>query len=155
AEKRVSKFARPGHWRVPTFQPRASRGGRQDHRVTMPPVAQECEFPIDAESKECVLFLWRARFVWPCTLARPPARWTKQGYSHAKFKISLGDVQVNISSFQAHSRDPYEGTLKLSPRIPRLALGMMTGEGGAFGGLETAASCSFKQSPPDTSAALP
>src|SRR5205814_9859384 len=104
AEKRVSKFARPGHWRVPTFQPRASRGARQDHRVTMPPVAQGCEFPIDAESKECVLFLWRVRFVWACVPARPPAQWTKQAHSHANFQISSGHVQVNIIVIPSESR---------------------------------------------------
>src|SRR5205814_4358997 len=101
---RVSKFARRLHWRVPTFQLRASRGARQDHRVTMPQVAQGCEFPIDAESKECVLFLWRVRFVWPCAPARPPAPWAKQAHSHANFKISARYVQANIPTIPSAIR---------------------------------------------------
>src|SRR5437763_1204538 len=63
-----------------------------------------CESTIDAECRECVLFLWRVRFVWACVPARPPAQWTKQAHSHANFKISSGHVQVNIIVIPSESR---------------------------------------------------
>src|SRR4029077_1192363 len=94
AEKPVSKFAPPGHWPVPTVQPRALQGEWSDHRVTRPRVAQGYEFPTDAVSKECVLFLWRVRFVWRCTLANRMRR--RPNCSRADFIAVLIHVQVNI-----------------------------------------------------------
>src|SRR5438874_4552154 len=81
----------------------------------MTQLAQGSYFPIDAESKECVLFLWRVRFVWPCAPARPPARWAKQAHSHANFKISARYVQANIStSSRAQSEESGGETFKIT-----------------------------------------